>query len=169
MKNTIWELKTCIYGLGDASRSWYLSVREQLTKLKARTSKYDPAIFYWHFNGQLMEIMSTNVDDFCWGGEECFVKNVIDPLRSVSLIGSECNTIFKYVGLCMTQQDDFSIQMDQISYTESIKPVPVSKQQSTMRHVPLNKNELKQFRSVIGQLCWVAEQTRPDIAFDSVN
>ena len=80
MENTVWELKTCIYGLGDASRSWYLSVREQLTKLKARASKYDPAIFYWHFNGQLMGIMSTHVDDFYWEGEECFVKNVIDPL-----------------------------------------------------------------------------------------
>ena len=38
--NIMWELKTCIYSLGDASRSWYLSVREQLTKLKARSSKY---------------------------------------------------------------------------------------------------------------------------------
>ena len=81
----------------------------------------------------LMGIMSTHVDDFCWGGEECFVKNVIDPLRSVFLIGSECDTTFKYVGLCMTQQDDFSRKIDQISYIESIKPVSVSKQQSVMR------------------------------------
>ena len=65
------------------------------------------------------------------------------------------------------QQDDFSIKMDQISYIESIKPVSVSKQQSVMRHEPLNKNELKQkLRSVIGQLRWAAGQTRPDIAFD---
>ena len=113
-----------------------------------------------------MGIMSTHVDVFCWGGEECFVKKVIDPLQSVFLIGSECDTTFKYIGLCMTQQDDFSIKMDQISYIESIKPVPVFKQQSMMRHEPLNKNELKQFRFVIGQLGWAAGQTRPDIAFD---
>ena len=56
--------------------------------------------------------------------------------------------------------------MDQISYIETIKPVPVSKQQSMMRHEPLNENELKQFRSVIGQLGWAAGQTSPDIAFD---
>ena len=35
-----------------------------------------------------------------------------------------------------------------------------------VRHEPLNTNELKQFRSVIGQLGWAAGQTRPDIAFD---
>ena len=74
VENTIWELKTCIYGLGDASRSWYLSVREQLTKLEARAGKYDPAIFYWHFNGQFMGIMSTHEDDFCWGGESVLSK-----------------------------------------------------------------------------------------------
>ena len=68
------------------------------------------------------------------------------------LIGSECDTTFKNVGLCMTQQDDFSVKMDQISYIEDIKPVPVSKQQSVMRHEPLNKNELKQSRSIVGQL-----------------
>ena len=107
-----------------------------------------------------MGIMSTHVDDFCWRGEECFVKNVIDPLRSVFLIGSECDTTFKYVGLCMTQQDDFSIKMDQTTYMASIKPVPVFKQQSMMRHEPLNNNELKRFRSVIGQLGWAAGQTR---------
>ena len=35
-----------------------------------------------------------------------------------------------------------------------------------MRPEPSNKNEMKQFRSVIGQLGWAAGQTRPDIAFD---
>ena len=109
--------------------------------------------------------MSTNVDDFCWGGDECFVKNVIVPPQSVFLIESECDTTFKYVGHCMTQQDDFLIKMDQISHIDCIKPIPVSKQQS-MRHEPLNKNELKQFRSVIARLSWAAGQTRPDIAFD---
>ena len=138
----------------------YLSVRE------ARASKYDPPIFYWHFNGQLMGIMSTHMDDFCWGGEECFVRSVIDPLPLVFSIRSECGTAFKYVVICMTQQDDFSIKIDQISYIEGILPVPVSKQQSVMIHELLNKNELKQFRFVIGQLGWAAGQTRSDIAFD---
>ena len=35
-----------------------------------------------------------------------------------------------------------------------------------MRHKPLNKKELKQFRSIISQHGWAAGQTRPDIAFD---
>ena len=61
------------------------------------------------------------------------------------------------------------MKMDQISYIETIQPVPFSKQQSMMRHEPLNKNELKQFKSVIRQRGWAAEQTRPDIALIVVN
>ena len=59
-----------------------------------------------------------------------FSQKCHDPLRSIFLIGSECDTTFKYFGLGMTQQDDFSIKMDQISCIEGIKPVPFSKQQS---------------------------------------
>ena len=44
VENTIWELKTCIYGLGDASRSCYLSVREQLTKLKGMIQQFSIGI-----------------------------------------------------------------------------------------------------------------------------
>ena len=35
-----------------------------------------------------------------------------------------------------------------------------------MRHESFNKNELKQCRSIIGQLGWAAGQSMPDIAFD---
>ena len=46
-KNCVWKLNTCIYGLSDASRYWYLSVKDELIKLGVKCSKYDPAVFYW--------------------------------------------------------------------------------------------------------------------------
>ena len=44
-KHKVWKLKTCIYGLGDASRNWYISVKEKIVQLGAKVSKYDPAVF----------------------------------------------------------------------------------------------------------------------------
>ena len=41
----IWKLHKCIYGLADASRYWYLKVREELCKLGAKHSKLDRGIF----------------------------------------------------------------------------------------------------------------------------
>ena len=34
--NAIWKLKKCVYGLGDAFRNWYLSIKEKLEELKSQ-------------------------------------------------------------------------------------------------------------------------------------
>ena len=49
----IWKLSKCVYGLTDASQSWYLTLREELVKLGVTPSKYDQAIFTWHFKNKL--------------------------------------------------------------------------------------------------------------------
>ena len=49
-KNVIWKLNSCVYGLNDASRMWYLSVKDELDKLNVKSSNYDPAVFYFHVN-----------------------------------------------------------------------------------------------------------------------
>ena len=35
----LWKLLKCVYGLSDASRAWYLTVRDELMKLGAVPSK----------------------------------------------------------------------------------------------------------------------------------
>lgn len=37
----IWKLSKCVYGLNDASRFWYLTIKDELMKLGAGVSKYD--------------------------------------------------------------------------------------------------------------------------------
>ena len=46
--NKLWKLRKCLYGLTDASRLWYIRVREELAKLNVSKSKFDDAIFYYH-------------------------------------------------------------------------------------------------------------------------
>ena len=41
----IWKLSKCVYGLTDASRSWYLTLWEELLKSGTVVSKYDQAIY----------------------------------------------------------------------------------------------------------------------------
>ena len=43
----LWQLNKTVYGLSDASRTWYLSVREELTQIGVEDSSYDEAIFLW--------------------------------------------------------------------------------------------------------------------------
>ena len=49
----IWKLCKVVYGLNDASRNWYFSVRKTLLSLNCKISIYDKAIFRWYENGTL--------------------------------------------------------------------------------------------------------------------
>ena len=95
----IWKLSKCVYGLADASKSWYLTLREELMKSGAVTSKYDQAIFTWHSGNKPQGIIEAHVDDFCFGGSEIFQSRVIDRLHHVFAVKSEDIAEFQYVGL----------------------------------------------------------------------
>ena len=64
----IWKLTKCIYGLADASRYWYLKLREELIKLGAILMQLDQGIFIWHHNNKPIGIIACFVDDVLWGG-----------------------------------------------------------------------------------------------------
>ena len=162
----VWKLKTCIYGLKDASKTWYLSVKEKFIELGAKPSRYDPAVFIWHQNGALKGILCAHVDDFLFGGTQEFLDSVINPVREKFLVGSDYITAFRYLGLNIQQLDDHSILIDQISYINMIKEIDVKKERKAMKDTPLNNIERKKLKTLIGQLSWAAGQTRPDLEFD---
>ena len=45
--NKIWRLKKCVYGLADASRYWYLRVKDVLINLGATICSVDQGMFLW--------------------------------------------------------------------------------------------------------------------------
>ncbi|XP_057309994.1 uncharacterized protein LOC130647993 [Hydractinia symbiolongicarpus] len=71
----VWKLNNTVYGLADASRTWYSRV-----KLGVAVSKFDAGLFYYRKDGRLHGIMTTHVDDFCWGGTKRFLNNKITVL-----------------------------------------------------------------------------------------
>ena len=73
--NKLWKLKTTVYGLRDALREWYLSVKKQLVATGYVKSGYD-AVFYWQKENTLQGILSAHVDDFCWAGTKLF-QNIV--------------------------------------------------------------------------------------------
>ena len=95
----IWKLSKCVYGLTDAARSWYLTLREELLKSGAIVSKYDQAIFIWNFGNKLHGIIATHVNDFCFVGSGIFLTRIMDRLRHLFKIKSEEVAEFQYIGL----------------------------------------------------------------------
>ena len=130
-----------------------------------KPSKNDPSLFMCFRNNKLEGILCAHVDDFLYGGSHEFYKTVIDPLRKTFTIGSEFNDSFKYLGLNLKQTKG-GIWLDQTLYTNTLVEVELEKERKEEKDSKLNMLELKNLRSVIGQLGWLAGQTRPDISFD---
>ena len=98
-----------------------------------------------------------HVDDFLWAGSVNFQKDVIAPLRLKFHFGKEMNNKFRYIGLDI-EQDNGQIYLQQHDYTEELKQVDKTVES---RHV---KNDI--YPEIVGQLHWIATQSRPDLCFD---
>ena len=58
------RLNKTVYGLLDASRTWHLHAREELTLICVEVSSYDGAIFFWRNGNNLEGVVCGHVDDF---------------------------------------------------------------------------------------------------------
>lgn len=161
----LWKLKKCVYGLNDASRVWYFTVRAVLLNLGCVQLQTDQAMFYWYHNGKFSGLFLMHVDDFIWGGNEEFESHVINKIKSKFEIGNQGCGIFKYIGLDIKQANS-CITVDQKAYLDSIRPVNISCKRSSQKADNINKEEFESLRSLIGQLNWLSTNTRPDISYD---
>ena len=163
--NKIWKLKKTVYGLADAPREWFLRLREEILKLGAKVSTYDSGVFYWYFNGKLEGILSCFVDDQLWGGSDNFVTNVIEKLRSTFDISHEHESAFKYVGVELMQDENYSIFVTQKKYIENMATVNIDGDRKKNKEGDLTTEEKRTYRGIVGQLLWVSGISRPDIAY----
>ena len=44
-----------------SSRNWYLSVKEELTKIEVKNSKYDPAVFHYYVKDELQGVLAVPI------------------------------------------------------------------------------------------------------------
>ena len=161
----LWKLKRCVYGLNDASRFWYFSVKEELNRLGCNSSKYDSSLFIY-YTDTLEGLLVAHVDDFLWAGTEKFSESVIKQLRQTFKIGTEKTTMFKYLGVDLKRTDS-GIYATQQRYMDNLQEeIDITSTRSKEKDSPINDEEREKLRSAIGKLSWLATQTRPDLAYD---
>ena len=161
----LWRLRKTVYGLCDAARAWYLRVKSQLLFQSAVICPLEPSLFSWYHDGKLHGIICVYVDDFLWMGTRVFQEKVIDVFRREFCIGSTASSTFKYIRLELGSVAG-GITVSQYNYADLLAPLRMGNGRSVAKSSELSESERKEFRSLIGQLSWIATQTRPDIAFD---
>ena len=73
---------------------------------------------------------------------------------------------FKFTGLNIEQKEDRTILVDQIDFINGIRPISSLRDGKKSAAEKLNKEEMKLYRGLTGQLSWAADNTRPDLAYD---
>ena len=132
---SVWQLNKCVYGLNDASLSWYKKVKSVMRDCGAFVSKVDPAVFYWlNDNGSLYGVLASHGDDFFWSGSDKFEQEIIEKVRTQLKVGKEDSETFKYIGMEIRSEGE-EIQLNQIHYSDSIQPLVIEK--SRARHAGL--------------------------------
>ena len=160
----VWKLNKCLYGLGDASRQFYISLASELQRLGCIQSTVDHTVYFKQDSGTLKGMILTHVDDFIHCGDTDFKETVINPLAKRFVVGDRSETHFKYIGLSINQNEEFEVCMHQNQYAETIQQPLVSKD----KNIELSPKEHTQYRAIVGALQWLISGSRPDLAFDTL-
>ena len=142
-------------------------MKGELLKLGCKISEMDPAMFYLHKGDKLSGIVCCHVDDFLHAGEEHF-DNIMISLRKRFVAGKAEERNFNYIGFRITQ-DKNGIILDQSRYVENIENKATDPKRALDKHDLLTLEEQTAYRQLIGQINWVAQGSRPDLAFELID
>ena len=162
----LWRLRKPVYGLVDAARCWFLSLQNELPNCGCKQSQLDKAVFRWMKNSLLEGIFVLHVDDFFITGSKNFFDTVGGHILAKYIVGKRANRHFEYVGLNI-QRNTQNMIVDQNSYAEEIDKTGFEIK-GRKNEEKVNLSELRNLRSIIGQIHWLSSQTRPDLSFDAL-
>ena len=165
-EGVVWKLNKPLYGLDDASRQFYLSVKETLNQNNCKQSGGDTSFYYARNNSELEGIIISHIDDFLHGGNNEFDNNVIRPLTDRFIVGKREEMNFTYLGYQLSQGNN-GIYYDQLNYIANLEFNQL--QDNKDKNRILNEKEMKEYRSIIGSINWCVRGTRPDMSFELID
>ena len=165
VEGMIWKLNKAVYGTMDGARVWYMKLDKVLKELGCTKSLVDPCLYLYRGEKFTKGFLLLHVDDITYAGDSYFENHVMRRICEVFKIGRHEADSFIYTGLNIGKTDG-SITLDQVTYIESLVVPDVKDFCGSVKAMSLVKKEHTLFRKVVGQLNWIARQTRPDMCFD---
>ena len=163
----IWRLLKPLYGVNDSGRIWYFTICEFLVSIGCKQSLLDKALFryYCSTTKKLIGILLIHVDDFLYAGTAKFKNDVIKRIVEKFEISKMYDGCFIYIGWNLEQLAD-RIYVDQIGYCKTMTLHSFETSRRREKDSTLTDDERTIYQANVGQLNWLACQTRPDIKFD---
>ena len=174
-KDYVLLLRKNLYGQKQASRVFYLYLREGLEKIGFRVSKIDECLFY---RSKTMFVVYVD-DGIVVDKDMNKVVQVVKDLKEAGYDIEDKSTINDYLGVNFTYLDEETIELTQPQLIQQIiedskimqkkfvpPQVPAKSSQILQRHKDSKPHDRKwHYRSIIGKLNYLEKSTRPDIAY----
>lgn len=166
------ELKKSAYGLVNAPLLWYEELKGTLISLGFVVSPMDPCLFVLPKSqreckdpkaNKIHGLVGIHVDDGLGAGDQTF-HEAIQNLEKKFPFGSKKHQNFVFTGIQITQNADFSIDLDQRKYIEDIPAIQVDRSRRIQPEALVTDTERQALRGLIGSLQYGATNTRPDVA-----
>lgn len=169
------RLNRSIYGLKQAGRQWNSKLDGALKTFGLKKSQLDPCIYY---SGDLSVLIAIYVDDFLLFFKSKETLEEIKRYLNRTFKMKDLGTVSSCIGMRIKQFKD-AIEIDQSGYVEQIlvrfgmaesKPVRTPSDTSeklSIQTITPNDSLVGKvpFQEAVGSLLYLAQSTRPDIAF----
>ena len=154
-----------LYGLDDASRKFWLKVRETLSEFGLRTMPGDEVFYFKNTDGKLIGAILSHVDDFIVTGEKKFVEQIVEGIKSRMTVSKVEESEFRFTGLDVkVSKEGIKVSMDE--YADSVEEVEEIRK--AHRSEELTKIELKEYRKYSGKMSWLSQGARPDLSYTAL-
>ena len=120
----LWKLLKPVYGLKDASRQWYQTVRDEFCKLGFESCDFEPSLFVKREGSQVAGILCIHVDDFLIAGKSDFLRETKDSLNRAFTVGKESKCPLTFTGLSIMWNNGIEVQ--QKNYLDDLEEIELS-------------------------------------------
>lgn len=162
--DSVIEVVGNVYGQNDAPVASYKTFDATALEIGWVRSKFDPCLYYLRSDDgkSLVGIMGVHVDDTAIGGKGPKFEAAVQALRSRFPYRKWRVREGEFCGAYYKQHSDFSINMSQKAFAESLKPAHIAK--GIRCDAELTEAQIRVLRAINGSLNWLSSQSRPDLA-----
>ena len=132
-ENVIWKLRKPLYGLDDASRKFWLRMKELFGKMGLKTVTGDEAFYFRHRDNKLEGMILSHVDDFNVAGTEKFLSEIREMLKKELSVSKLEKNKFRFTGVDIEKTEKgITISMEEyaesLEFIEEIRAAPLDEE-----------------------------------------
>ena len=167
LKGKLWKLKTTVYGLTEANRTFQILSDDVLTnpnKMAMECIQCCKQLFAkFDSSGNLTLLVAKQVDDLLCAGTSAAKDWFIQTFKNYFKVGTVVSApeSIRFDGGTISVQENGDVCFSMQSYLQSLTPINLTRERRKQQFEQATAAEVKAYREKAGQLCWLGMGAYP--------